>query len=502
MKHLTRLLFVALAILKASCTPEYDDTELRNEIESLRQQIKDVETLLNASQNNLTISSVEESEEGFIVTFSDGSTILVKHGTNGKDGADGKDGDKGDKGDKGDDGADGENGKDGEDGKDGADGKDGKDGETLIESIIIGETEVTFILTSGKTVIIPLDGYYNSLEAPIHFLDNTVRVLCVMEWDTDGDQELSYKEAAAVEDIGLLFQGSKIMAFRELEYFTNLSALPAKAFYNCTELKVISLPESIQSIGEEAFANCERLEEVCLPESISAIEKNAFKYCEKLERIELPNALKELPYQLFYGCYALTDVTLPAELESIGERAFENCTSLKEISLPASVNKIDNYAFYKCYKLEMINIPEGIESIPTGCFYNCEALPQLTLPESVTYIGDYALRNCYALGDVHLGSKTATIDDYAFYNCTALEEILLPESTISIGAWSFSNCSALVSVVCMPAVPPQLYIHAFDKNATQRQIYVPAESLDAYKQADVWSDYASSIVAIEPQPAQ
>ena len=55
MKHLTRLLFVALAILTASCTPEYDDTELRNEIESLRQQIKDVETLLNASQNNLTI---------------------------------------------------------------------------------------------------------------------------------------------------------------------------------------------------------------------------------------------------------------------------------------------------------------------------------------------------------------------------------------------------------------------------------------------------------------
>ena len=210
--HIAVLLVVGLAV---GCSEVYDDSELRAEIDSLKEKLAQVETLLNAYADNLSVTSVEEDAEGYVVTFSDGSTITIKHGEDGRDGKDGKDG---------------TDGVDGSDGENGADGKDGKDGETLIESIEIGESDVTFILTSGKTVIIPLEGYYDSSEAPINFLDNTTKVLCVLAWDSDGDQQLSYKEAAAVTDLGGVFTQSDIMAFRELRFFTSLTQIPDYAF--------------------------------------------------------------------------------------------------------------------------------------------------------------------------------------------------------------------------------------------------------------------------------
>ncbi len=135
MKKLFLILSIALLCFASSCSNEYDDSEIRADIDRLETRLSNVERLLTALDKGLTITSVKESAQSCTITFSDGSTIVITNGQDGKDGADGKDG------------------KDGEDGKD---GKDGKDGDTLIESVTIGEDAVTFTLTDGRVIEIPL----------------------------------------------------------------------------------------------------------------------------------------------------------------------------------------------------------------------------------------------------------------------------------------------------------------------------------------------------------
>lgn len=480
--HIAVLLVVGLAV---GCSEVYDDSELRAEIDSLKEKLAQVETLLNAYADNLSVTSVEEDAEGFVVTFSDGSTITIKHGEDGRDGKDGKDG------------KDGTDGVDGSDGENGADGKDGKDGETLIESIEIGESDVTFILTSGKTVIIPLEGYYDSSEAPINFLDNTTKVLCVLAWDSDGDQQLSYKEAASVTDLGGVFTQSDIMAFRELRFFTSLTQIQDYAFYGCERLIAITLPETIKTIGAEAFRNCLSLQELVVPDGVKSLGERVLQNCVALSRVVVPASVEEVPYYAFYDCDSLAEVTIEEGVEVIGERAFQSCDVLKEVVLPASVRAIERNAFYNCVALESISLPAELAIINKETFYNCENLKRVTIPEEAVIIDNYAFRNCRSLTQVVMNDKVEEIGDYAFNSCSSLVEITIPKSVTSIGGWSFKDCTSLMAVYCEPVEPPFLGPDAFDYNGSERKIYVPAESVESYLSANVWSDYSLSIEAAE-----
>ena len=492
MKHLSRLLALMFFGLLVGCSEAYDDSELRQEIEALRQKIEDVETLLNASANNLTITSVEESSEGYVVTFSDGSTITVRHGEEGDKGDKGEQGDKGDKGDAGDKGDTGEKGDQGDKGDK---GDQGEPGETLIESIIIGESEVTFILTSGKTVVVPLEGYYDPLEAPIQFLDNATKVLCVLAWDSDGDQQLSYREAAAVSSIGTTFKGADIMAFRELQYFSSLEAIDDGAFYGCERLIALRLPESVKSIGNEAFRGCAALREVNVPDGVKTLGERVFQNCTQLEEVTIPASVERVPYYCFYGCEKLTNLSIEEGVKVIGERAFQSCYALKEVVVPESVEQIERNAFYYCKALEKVVLPEGLTAISNETFYNCESLQSITLPSALKTIGNYAFRNCEALKEVVVNDGLEQIGDYAFKNCGSLTAVTIPATVTSIGAWSFEDCAKLMTVWCEPIEPPLLGIDAFDYNAEGRKILVPEESVESYKTAKVWSDYALSIEA-------
>ncbi len=481
MKRVLYLLVTVLMTISLGCSTEYDDTDIKQQIEELQERIKDVETLLNASANNLTIVSVSETEEGYIVNFSDGSTISVNHGEDGKEGQNGQNG---------------KDGLDGQDGKDGQDGLDGKDGETLIESISIGERDVTFILTSGKTVIIPLEGYYDQSEAPINFLDNTTKVLCVLAWDSDGDQELSYKEAAAVTDIGAVFRESSIMAFRELQFFTALTSIPQDAFYACEKLRAIALPENLQTIGDEAFRNCKSLVEVVVPTGVVSLGEKCFQMCEALERVVIPSAVERIPSYCFYGCVKLSDIVIEEGVSVVGDYSFQGCNALKNVEIPSSVTTIEEYAFYRCGGLEGVALPNGITIINKGTFYNCESLVSVVVPSGVVVIDDYAFRNCSSLVAVEFGGKLERIGSYSFYNCISLREVTIPASVTTIGGWTFDYCESLVAVCCNPIEPPMLSYDAFDHNGANRVIRVPSESVDKYRGASGWSDYALSIESL------
>ncbi|MBR3826351.1 MAG: leucine-rich repeat domain-containing protein [Alistipes sp.] len=246
---------------------------------------------------------------------------------------------------------------------------------------------------------------------PIKFFDNAVKTLCVVSWDTNGDAELSYEEAAAVTDLGTTFKRSAVISFTELEYFTGLSYIAIEAFWGCESLKKIELPHNITSIGEAAF----------------------------------------------YWCDKLTSVTIPDSVTSIGEWAFFNCSSLT--SFYGKFASEDNRCLIVDGKL--------IAFAPAG-------LIEYTIPDSVTKIGEIA-----------------------FYYCTSLTSVTIPDSVTSIGKWAFAVCSSLTSVYCKPTTKPAGGSCMFYSNALGREIYVPAASVEAYKSAAYWSDYASDIVGYE-----
>ncbi len=284
----------------------------------------------------------------------------------------------------------------------------------------------------------------------IHFEDPEVKRICVENWDTNGDGELSDKEAAAVTWIeDQLFQSSSIRSFNELQYFTGLRSIGMGAFYKCSSLTNIHLPDGLTAIEDSAFQLCNSLTSITIPDGVTAIGNAAFCNCARLTSIHLPDGVTAIGGAAFQFCISLTSITIPDGVTAIGNQAFQFCNSLTSITIPDGVTAIGNSAFQGCNRLTSIHIPEGVTKIESMVFYYCSSLTSITIPDGVTAIESDA----------------------------------------------FGYCSSLTSVYCKPVTPPVLGRSAFFETPSSMAIYVPAASVDTYKTAENWSEYASQIVA-------
>ena len=174
--------------------------------------------------------------------------------------------------------------------------------------------EGTITISGGsvsQTIKVKQDG-----DGIITFEDPEVKRICVENWDTNKDGELSFSEAAAVTIIDTTFSNNKIIkSFNELQYFKNIQISPY--FTSCSNLEKITIPEGVFSIVSYCFAECSSLMTINLPESIVSIG-----------------------YESFFGCSSLTNVTIPDGVMSIGDSAFWGCSSL--LNITASKNIISN----------------------------------------------------------------------------------------------------------------------------------------------------------------
>ena len=190
----------------------------------------------------------------------------------------------------------------------------------------------------------------------------------------------------------------------------------------------------------------------------------------------------------------LQNAKLPQGVTGLGERAFSNCKSLKSILLPASLTSIGDYAFSECKALTSINIPDGVTSIGGYAFYLCYSLPSIDIPDGLTNIGYATFSNCSSLTSIDFPAVLKTIDDYAFYNCFLLKSIEIPSGVTSIGVGAFGDCNSLSTVTFLGETPPVHTDNVFYECTALSDIYVPAGSVDAYK--ETWSEYADKISAI------
>ena len=213
---------------------------------------------------------------------------------------------------------------------------------------------------------------------------------------------------------------------------------------------------------------------------VTTIGKFAFSYCSSLTSVTIPDSVTTIGGCAFSGCSSLTSVTIPDSVTTIGDSAFKNCSSLTSVTIPDRVTTIGEWAFCKCSSLTSVTIGDSVTTIGEGAFFGCRSLTSVTIPDSVTTIGGGAFAHCSSLTSVTIGDSVTTIGEFAFF-----------------------GCSSLTSVYCKATTPPTIILSddgswgAFDCNASGRKIYVPRESVEAYKSASGWSDYADSIVGYD-----
>ena len=184
--------------------------------------------------------------------------------------------------------------------------------------------EGTITISGGsvsQTIKVKQDG-----DGIITFEDPEVKRICVENWDTNGDSELSYSEAAAVTDIDMRFRGNaNIMSFIEFKYFTGITIVPESSFQGCSNLINITIPDRVTSIDKSAFLGCRGLASITLPNGITSIGEEAFESCISLSNIVLPSSLTTIGFGAFWICSNLTNITFPDVLSSIGNCAFDGC---------------------------------------------------------------------------------------------------------------------------------------------------------------------------------
>ena len=377
----------------------------------------------------------------------------------------------------------------------GENGKDGVDGDNFIESITQDEEFVCFNLSNGTTIKLHVA---DSDPLIIQFEDEYVKSICVSNWDVNNDGEISYEEAAAVEDIENVFSdfwvengevlslgNSSMISFNELKYFTGIKNISSKAFFYDINLSSITLPENLAKILDGsselldyrfdktgtlyygAFAYS-KIHKIIIPDAVVSIGSYAFYNCRALKYMHIGKGVMSIGEQTFYNCKGelslntklvennykakpawlnnsyFSNIVIGDNITRVGNYMFSSYDSLVSVNVLGAISSIGDYSFNQCASLKGIDLPNSVTHIGNYAFNECGDLTDVEIPGSVISIGKYAFNQCSNLFDADL-SNVNTIGDYAFY-CSGISGDLNFNDLVSVGEYSFYGCDHITTI--------------------------------------------------------
>ena len=188
-------------------------------------------------------------------------------------------------------------------------------------------------------------------------------------------------------------------------------------------------------------------------------------------------------------------VVTPYNLNAFGSSIISNQYDGEygTICFASNITTIGYRAFFSNYPLLSMVIPSTVAQIGDYAFYGCECLYDIKISSGVTYIGSYAFSQCHSLNEITIPDNVEYICEAAFSDCRSLHKVTIGKSVRRVGKYTFLACNKLASVYCIPSVPPKAEGQIFGNLTVDHKIYVPRNSVEAYKTAEYWSDYASYI---------
>ena len=304
-------------------------------------------------------------------------------------------------------------------------------------------------------------------------------------------------------------------------------------FYGRSQLKALTLPESLIEIGNEAFSGC-GLTDLVVPEGVQTIGSYAF-YRNSLENLTLPSTVTSIGGSAFGKnnnlqsiiCNAVTPPTLDgnafssgitlsikvpmasiaAYRKTYGWKDFSNYyggevvadgityrinekeamvaavePSLTEANVPSSVEfegnqypviKINSSVFSGNTNLTVVTLPDGLVEIGNYAFSGCKNLESVALPESLTTLGSEAFRSCKSLKTIKISSGVTTVPNYCFYGCSSLKSVTIPEGVTAIGGEAFYHCD--LNALTLPESLETIEYYAFGGNSSLKSVNIPAK---------------------------
>ena len=366
------------------------------------------------------------------------------------------------------------------------------------------------LVTKGKVArVISGGAYYGSITIPatITYEDVEYSVTSIGDmafYDCSSLTSITLPESVTSIGADAFFQCSSLTYINIPKGVTEITCGAGGTFWGCSSLTSITLPEGLTSIGREAFWDCSSLKSITIPKTVTSIGEGAFSGCSSLTIIVVDednavydsrnncNAIIETNNNsLITGC---AKTNIPKGVTSIGDMAFYDCSSLTSITIPEGVKSIGDMAFLDCSSLESITINKGVNMIGERAFSRCSSLKSITIPEGVTSIGDDAFSYCDSLKSITILEGVTTIGNSAFSRCSNLKTIVLPKTLGSIGYSAFASCSELLDVYCYAENVPKTVENAFGGSYPEyATLHVPANAINSYKGTAPWSNFGTIV---------
>ena len=381
----------------------------------------------------------------------------------------------------------------------------------VIAFIILG------INLNAQSTIIDYDAY--SLKFTV---TNESNAECSVACSTPPTAEtvLTIPSSVTIDGIDCTVTSIADNGFYECEMFVGDLVIPNtvteigdRAFRNSTGFNgTITLSENLKSIGEMAFGcgsgkTMNFTGKLTIPSSVEYMGRACYQNCAGLTSLEFEenSKLTSINEYAFYACKSLAgELIIPDGVTVIGKVSFRECEALTSLHLPDGVTTIEESAF-ESSGIITVNIPNSITNLGNRTFFSCKKLETVTFDDDmqIDSISGYFVYNCIKLKNIEIPDCVKAIGERAFAN-SGLKNIEIPSGVTAVRFAAFSYCSKLSSIISNPEAVPVTSAEAFSDCPIDMKIYVPASSVDAYKSASQWNNFAilpmgEGIVSLESE---